>query len=321
MGIKLIVEFMDHTPAGLTPAEWKAMIVVLEDANDGTRLTWSAMTDPRIVHRVGLSPEGWKNLRAVLVRKGALEVAVAGRRGRAAKYRVPCFAPLGHGSDAETDLGHESDAPTGSIGHESDAETEALGHGVDAESAPMGHEAHAASAQWGMGLTPPTPPFTPPSQPPSLPTASETRPEAERTAEGGEGGRTASRRQDNPAAYNALARITARHPQLALGETELAELAPLVDPWLERTTEARMELAITAGLPTAVASPVGFLRRRLVQKLPPLLQTVPDEERCGRANCDPITHMITLPDGDQAYCSVCHPTGRAIARRAQGNAA
>ncbi|MGW2371714.1 hypothetical protein [Kitasatospora sp. NPDC001683] len=155
-----------------------------------------------------------------------------------------------------------------------------------------------------------------PLTPPSLPTVDD-----DRTADGREGGGTASRRQDNPAAYNALARIAAKHPQLALGETELAELAPLVEPWLERTTETRMGLAVTAGLPAQVASPAGFLRRRLVQKLPPLLQTVPDEERCGRPNCDPITHMVTLPDGDQAYCAVCHPTGRAIARRTQGSAA
>ncbi|MEU4296382.1 hypothetical protein [Kitasatospora aureofaciens] len=154
-----------------------------------------------------------------------------------------------------------------------------------------------------------------PLTPPSLPPVGDDQPP------GREGGGTASRRHNNPAAYNALARIAAKHPQLALGETELADLAPLAESWLERTTEIRMELAVTAGLPDQVVSPAGFLRRRLVQKLPPLLQTVPDEERCGRPNCDPITHMITLPDGDQAYCAVCHPTGRAIARRAQGSAA
>ncbi|MFG3051859.1 hypothetical protein ACGFZP_13040 [Kitasatospora sp. NPDC048239] len=82
-----------------------------------------------------------------------------------------------------------------------------------------------------------------------------------------------------------------------------------------------MEHAITTGMPATVTNPVGFLRRRLVEKLPPPLAAVPDEERCGRPNCDPITHMVTLPGGDQAHCATCHPTGRALARRAQGTAA
>jgi len=150
MGIKLIVEFMDYGPATLTASEWKAMVVVLEDANDASRLTWSSVTDPKIVRRIGLSPAAWTNLRGSLVRKGALEVAVPGKRGQVAKYRVPVFAPMGHGIDEET----------------------AMGHGIDEALTPMPHETHDESAERVMGFMTPTPPYssttsssaTPPAQ-------------------------------------------------------------------------------------------------------------------------------------------------------------
>lgn len=293
MGIKLIVEFMDHGPAALTASEWKAMVVVLEDANDVTRMTWSAVTDPKILRRIGLSAAAWTNMRGSLVRKRALEVAVPGKRGQVAKYRVPDFAPMGHQIDEES----------------------AKGHGIDEESGPMPHQIHEASAERVMGFMTPTPPTTP-SQPPSPPEA----PVEAQQPEGREGGGTASRQQDNPA-FTTLARIAAKNPQLALGETELADLAPLVETWLQRTTAERMEQAITAGLPAAIGSPAGFIRGRLTKKLPPAIQAVPDQDRCGRTNCDPVTHMVTIPDGEQLPCAVCHPTGRAIARRQQGRAA
>ncbi len=124
MGIKLIVEIMDWAADKLTATEWKAMVILAEDANDKSRMTWSSVNDEKITRRVGLSPEAWTNLRGALVRKGVLEVAVPGKRGQVAKYRFPPYEPLGHQSHEETSpKGHESDDPMAPMPHETDGKT------------------------------------------------------------------------------------------------------------------------------------------------------------------------------------------------------
>lgn len=130
MGFKLTAEFMDYGP-DLPGSEWKAMIILADDANDETRLTYHAVTGPEIMRRIRLSPVAWKNLRGVLLRKGLLEVEESGKKGRCAKYRIPRFAPAGAG---ETGKRHETHA----------------------ESSPKGHESHAESAKYGMGSMTPT---------------------------------------------------------------------------------------------------------------------------------------------------------------------
>lgn len=152
VGIKLITEIMDHAPRTLTATEWKALIILAEDANDGSRLTFHAVTDEKITNRVGLTAEAWTNLRGVLVRKGMLEIAVPGRRGRAAKYRFPRYAPLGH----------EIHDPT-AMGHGSDDETDVQGHGSHDPSGSMGHESDEETGEYVMGSMTPTPLL--PSQP------------------------------------------------------------------------------------------------------------------------------------------------------------
>lgn len=121
MGIKLIVEIMDWAADKLTATEWKALVILAEDANDKKRMTWSSVTDPKITKRVGLTPEAWTNLRGVLVRKGVLEVDTPGKRGQVAKYRFPNYAPMGHETHGETEpMGHEIHDPSESMPHETD---------------------------------------------------------------------------------------------------------------------------------------------------------------------------------------------------------
>ena len=115
-----------------------------------------------------------------------------------------------------------------------------------------------------------------------------------------------------------LARIISRHSRLALGEKEITKLVPLVVPWLERASESQLEQALTAGLPMQIGNPAGLVRTRLTDKLPPIRSEEPGEPRCNNPDCDPVTHMVTLPNGDIDFCSICHKTGRARARRQNG---
>ncbi len=130
MGHKLTAEFMDHGP-DVTAAEWRAMVILADDANDETRLTYHPVTGPEIMQRVRLSYEAWKNLRGVLIRKGLLEIEESGKKGRCAKYRIPSFAPAAAGEPQKR-------------------------HGSHAESVPKGHETHAETAKYGMGSMTPT---------------------------------------------------------------------------------------------------------------------------------------------------------------------
>jgi hypothetical protein len=323
MGIKLVEEVMDWCPDDVTPAQRWCLTVLARDANDVTRETFHGPEHPEILRRVRMSPKRWESVRSELLRRGLIEPVSGGFRGRVGRYRIASlFAPCvvrdwrktpgergAFGSYQPVEARKDPRNP-GVNASESPSEP----GGLFTESPPERRGQSTERPPESGGPTPPS--FS--SQPPSSPQPPAEEPEP--APEGREGGRTASRQQDNPA-YLALARIAAKHPQLGLGETELADLIPLVETWLRRTTAERMEQAITAGAPADVISPVGFIRGRLAKKLPPPLQAVPDQDRCGRPNCDPVTHMVTLPDGEQTFCAVCHSTGRAIARRQQGTAA
>lgn len=95
MGYKVANDFMDNGPA-MTTAEWKAMVVLANDANDVTRVTYNPVTSEKIMQRIRLAPKAWTNLRGDLVRKGYLEVVEAGRKGSCAKYRIPTYEQMGH---------------------------------------------------------------------------------------------------------------------------------------------------------------------------------------------------------------------------------
>lgn len=110
MGYKLVKEVMDNAPR-MSLAEWKAMVILAEDANDASRLTWSPTTAAKITRRLDLAPHAWANLRGALVRKGLLEVVEAGRRGRCAKYRFPLWPQFHPQVEDETENPAEEMSP------------------------------------------------------------------------------------------------------------------------------------------------------------------------------------------------------------------
>lgn len=241
MGIRLIVEFMDYGPT-LTPMEWRAMVVLLEDANDGTRLTWSRVTDPKIEHRVGLSGKAWTNLRAALVRKGALIITVRAKRGQAAKYRIPIFDP--------NRMGHEIDDLTGEMGHE-----------IDDLTRPIGHETDDANAQWVMRSIPPTPPNSSTTSPSTA--ASSSSAAEGPTPQGGGGGLQEQEQQRRDAA--AVSFLEALPAPWTAGRKTARALAPLL---LERATaqgwqpDADLVAQLTAN-PDGVRDYCAVLRSRI----------------------------------------------------------
>ncbi|OUC99338.1 helix-turn-helix domain-containing protein [Streptosporangium minutum] len=102
MGIKLVVEVLDHAPRDLTPAERLVLVVLAEDARDETRVCWPG--PDKLVQRTGLQ---WDSIRRVFQRlaKRGLEVRVPigqGSDGRPVfarenvqtNFRIPAFAPL-----------------------------------------------------------------------------------------------------------------------------------------------------------------------------------------------------------------------------------
>jgi hypothetical protein len=113
-------------------------------------------------------------------------------------------------------------------------------------------------------------------------------------------------------AYVALARLGLTDPRLALSAADCAALEESATAWLDRGVSTDyLTHALTSGLPTQVDSPVGLVRRRLRDKLPPHLPAapapaVPDAParrllvectECGRPG-----PSETLPDG---LCRPC----------------
>lgn len=73
MGVRLIVEVLDHAPANLTPAERLVLVVIAEAANDRTREGWPGTET--LTRRTGLTDRGVRAAFARLATRG-LEVRV-----------------------------------------------------------------------------------------------------------------------------------------------------------------------------------------------------------------------------------------------------
>ncbi|MFH9473143.1 MarR family transcriptional regulator [Streptomyces anulatus] len=137
--------------------------------------------------------------------------------------------------------------------------------------------------------TAPPPPRAAAEEPPLLPTPERprTEPAPEPTAVPHQ--RTPARAPDaGPApgagphaagtspAYLALARLGRDDHRLTLSADDCATLEPQAAQWLARGVSVDyLTHALTAGLPAQVDSPLGFVRRRLTDKVPPRLATEP----------------------------------------------
>ncbi|MFH8754571.1 MarR family transcriptional regulator [Streptomyces atroolivaceus] len=113
-------------------------------------------------------------------------------------------------------------------------------------------------------------------------------------------------------AYLALARLGRTDPRLTLSAADCTVLEGLAAAWLDRGVNTDyLVQALTAGLPAQVGSPVGFVRRRLTDKIPPRLpvvhSTAAQEARVHRVmmectECGVPGPPEALPDG---LCRPC----------------
>ncbi|WLQ62842.1 MarR family transcriptional regulator [Streptomyces glycanivorans] len=132
-------------------------------------------------------------------------------------------------------------------------------------------------------------------------------------------------------AYLALAQLGRADARLALSAADCRVLEPLAAAWFSRGVDADyLTQALTAGLPAQVGSPVGLVRRRLTDKLPPQLasSTAPatavtrgrrllaECTECGRPGAPEA-----LPDGQCRGCRAAEsdttpttPTGPPVER-------
>ncbi|WP_274030578.1 MarR family transcriptional regulator [Streptomyces sp. MMBL 11-1] len=121
---------------------------------------------------------------------------------------------------------------------------------------------------------------------------------------------------DRSPAYLALARLGRDDHRLTLSADDCATLEPQATEWLARGVSVDyLAHALTAGLPAQVDSPLGFLRRRLNDKIPPQLPidnarpAAPAPTRrllmectdCGRPG-----RPEALPDGLCRPCRTAH---------------
>ncbi|MEV0488769.1 MarR family transcriptional regulator [Streptomyces atratus] len=113
-------------------------------------------------------------------------------------------------------------------------------------------------------------------------------------------------------AYLALARLGRIEPRLALSATDCSVLESLAAQWFARGVDADyLTHALTSGLPDQVGSPIGFVRRRLTDKIPPHLPTTPTPATPGTpvrrlmvecTECGTPGPSEALPDG---LCRPC----------------
>ncbi|MGW1463635.1 MarR family transcriptional regulator [Streptomyces sp. NPDC002308] len=123
-------------------------------------------------------------------------------------------------------------------------------------------------------------------------------------------------------AYVALAELGRREPRLPLSAADCEVLEPLVAAWFARGASAEyLTSALTAGLPERVGSPVGFVRSRLTDKMPPRLSATPTPPPVPApgAPVSPVRRLLVectdcgrparveaLPDGLCAPCRAAH---------------
>ncbi|WP_053750872.1 hypothetical protein [Streptomyces sp. MMG1533] len=110
-----------------------------------------------------------------------------------------------------------------------------------------------------------------------------------------------------PAAYVVLAGLGLREPRLALSSADCTALEPLAADWLARgVTPDQLSRILAAGLPERVHAPRAFVRRRLMDKLPPA-PAVTAPSRAPRAlmectDCGVPGRPEALPGG---LCRAC----------------
>lgn len=87
-----MVEVLYGAPEALTHREKLLLVVLAEDANDDTRITWNSVERPEVLRGAKLSRAQLYAVLKTLIAKGALEKLAAGQKNGTAKYKISKFA-------------------------------------------------------------------------------------------------------------------------------------------------------------------------------------------------------------------------------------
>lgn len=91
MGIRLIVEVLNGAPEVLTHREKLLLVVLAEDANDDTRITWNSVERPEVLRGAKLSRSQLYAVLKSLGTKGVVAKLSAGQKNGTAKYKISAF--------------------------------------------------------------------------------------------------------------------------------------------------------------------------------------------------------------------------------------
>jgi hypothetical protein len=91
VGIRLIVEVLTSAPEALTHREKLLLVVLAEDANDDTRITWNSVERPEVLRGAKLSRSQLYAVLKSLSAKGVLTKLTAGQKNGTAKYQIAKF--------------------------------------------------------------------------------------------------------------------------------------------------------------------------------------------------------------------------------------
>jgi hypothetical protein len=98
-----MVEVLQGAPETLTHREKLLLVVLAEDANDETRVTWHSVERPEVLRGAKLSRSQLYAVLKSLTVKGALEKLAAGQKNGAAKYKIAKFPGVQCQGNRDTD--------------------------------------------------------------------------------------------------------------------------------------------------------------------------------------------------------------------------
>jgi hypothetical protein len=121
MGYELYREVKVWAPPSLTHREKLTAMVLADDANDKTRLTWNSVVDPEIMRQAMVKND--RDMRKILAKlqdEKLIESAGGGHNGRIAKYRFlhlnPDGCPGGSGCGCPLTLAVQNEPATEPVG-------------------------------------------------------------------------------------------------------------------------------------------------------------------------------------------------------------
>lgn len=86
-----MIDVLQGAPEALTHREKLLLVVLAEDANDGTRVTWNSVERPEVLRGAKLSRAQLYAVLKSLIAKGVLTKLAAGQKNGTAKYKISKF--------------------------------------------------------------------------------------------------------------------------------------------------------------------------------------------------------------------------------------